>query len=242
MSNTIEQLDDFRITQPKAIGSVLCQLMARKDFLTVQCSDRPYRIVTRILEVDHNAGLFIYDCSAERAANQCLLESQENYFSATQEGVRIQFVGGRPERHEFEGAPAFRSALPQSLYRMQRREFFRVDTPLADPYRCTAKLPDKRQVVFAISDLSLNGVGLRAKDPVLEQLALGTLLSKAVLDFRKGGVLEVDLKITYQRTTRAQNVPIYHFGCHFENFPRSKESDLQRLITNLEFGRRGRRD
>lgn len=242
LSDKLALLDDFRITQPKEIGGVLRQLMKRKDFLTVECSHRPHRIVTRILDVDQNAGFFIYDGSSEQIYNRSLLESEENYFSATQDGVRIQFVSGRPEPHEFEGAFAFRAPLPASLYRMQRREFFRVGTPLLEIYGCTASLPDKRQVTFDIFDLSLNGVGLRSKDPTLGALLIGTELSKAVLDCRKMGKLETDLKITYLHNIRGHSDPIYHFGCRFERFPKSKESDLQRMITKLEMARRERRD
>src|SRR5665647_1885265 len=163
VSDAFAPLEDFRITHPKEIGNVLRQLLNRKDFLIVECSNRPHRIVTRILSVDQNAGLFIFDGSAEQIYNRSLLASEENYFSATQDGIRVQFLSGRPEQHEFEGAFALRSQLPESLYRMQRREFFRVETPLMEPYRCTANLPDKRQVAFDIFDLSLGGVGLRSK-------------------------------------------------------------------------------
>lgn len=238
----LDALEDFRITQPMEIGSVLRQLMIRKDFLTVECSNRPHRIITRILAVDQNAGYFIYDCSVDQIYNRSLLESEENYFSATQDGVRIQFVCGQPEQCEFEGSFAFRSQLPINLYRMQRREYFRVETPLMEPYSCMVRLPDKRLITFDIFDLSLNGVGLRSKDPTLGELQIGTVFSKAVLDCRKMSKMELDLKITYMHNIRGQTNPIYHFGCRFEHFPKSKESDLQRMITYLELARRGSRD
>lgn len=242
VSDALAPLEDFRITHPKAIGNVFRQLMKRKDFLTVECGNRPHRIVTRILEVDQNAGLFIYDGSAEQVYNRSLLASEENYFSAVQEGIRVHFVSGRPEQHEFEGAFAFRSQLPESLYRMQRRECFRVETPLMASYRCTANRPDKRQVVFDLFDLSLNGVGLRSKDPALGELPIGTVLSNVVLDCGKMHITETDLKITYLRNIRSHIDPIYHVGCRFDNFPKSREAELQRMITSLELVRRGRSD
>ncbi|WP_025917146.1 flagellar brake protein [Herminiimonas sp. CN] len=241
-SDAFAALEDFRITHPREVGGVLRQLMNRKDFLTVECGNRPHRIITRILDVDQNAGCFVYDCSGEEIYNRSLLESDENYFSATQDGIRIQFVGGRPEQYQFEGALAFRSPLPQSLYRMQRREFFRVETPLLDPYPCTAHLPDKSPVAFDIFDLSLTGVGLRSKDPTLGALPIGTVLSRATLDFGKLGMIGTDLKIAYLQNIRDRNDPLYHFGCRFERFPKSKEPDLQRMITHFELARRKRKD
>lgn len=242
VSDALALPEDFRITHPKAIGSVLRQLMSRQDFLTVECSNHPHPVVTRILAVDESSGTFIYEGCDEQLDNRRLLESEENYFAATQDGIRVQFVGGRPEPHEFEGAFAFRSQLPQSLYRMQRRQFFRAAPPLVESYRCTVNLPDRRQAVFDIYDLSFSGVGLRSKDPTLGGLPVGTVLSKAVLDCRQRGTMETDLKINYLHNIQDAIDPLYHFGCRFQNFPRSKEPELQRLITYLELSRRGRPD
>lgn len=241
VSDALAPPEDFRITHPKAISSVFRQLMSRKNFLTVECSNRTHPIVTRILAVDENAGLFIYEGSAEQLDNRRLLESEENYFAATQDGIRVQFVSGRPEQHEFEGALAFRAQLPDGLYRMQRREFFRATAPLVETYRCTVNLPD-RLLAFDIYDLSFSGVGLRSKDPTLRGLPIGTVLSKAVLDCRQRGLMETDLKINYLQNIQDLLDPLYHLGCRFQNFPRAKEPELQRLITYLELGRRGRPD
>lgn len=240
LSDVFAPLEDYRIAHPKAIGNVLQQLMCRKEFLTVACSHRPHRIVTRILDVNMEAGFFIYDGSAEPIYNRSLLESEANYFSATQDGVRVQFVGGQPEQHLFEACFAFRSPIPESLYRMQRRDFFRVETPLKDPYRCIARLPDRRQITLEIFDLSHGGVGLRSRDAALEVLPVGTRLTQAVLDCRNMGMIQTDLKITYLQNIRNPGSPLYHVGCRFENFPKSKATELQRMITSLELARKSR--
>ncbi len=242
IGEALAALEDFRITQPKVIGDVLRQLMNRKDFLTVECDDRPQHMVTRILEVNQAEGYFVYDCSAEQIHNRFLLEAQENYFSATQDGIAIQFVSGRPQQYQFEGALALRAPLPQSLYRVQRREFFRAAAPLVESYYCQATLPDRRQVAWDIFDLSLDGLGLRSKDPSLGELAIGTVLNKAVLNFGRRGKIETDLRITNLFNIRSLNNPVYRIGCRFERFPKSKEQDFQRLITYLELARRGREE
>ncbi|MDP3191971.1 flagellar brake protein [Rhodoferax sp.] len=240
LSDVFAPLEDYRISHPKAIGNVLKQLMSRKEFLTVACNHRPHQIVTRILDVNMEAGFFIYDGSAEPVYNRSLLESDANYFSATQDGVQIQFVGGQPEQHMFEGCFAFRSPIPESLYRMQRRDFFRVETSLKNPYRCIAKLPDRRQITLDIFDLSLGGVGLRSRDIALEVLPIGTLLSQAVLDCRNMGTTQTDLKITYLQNIKNPGSALYHVGCRFENYPKSRATELQRMITSLELARKSR--
>lgn len=233
-------LEDFRTTHPKVIGDTLRRLMSRKDFLTVESNQRPDRIVTRILAVDQAAGTFIYDASSNDMHNRCLLEAQENYFSGTQDGVRIQFVGDQPKGTEFEGTFAFCAPLPQSLYRVQRREFFRANAPLAEAYCCSLFLPDRHQVTLDVVDLSLDGVGLRSKDPALGTLEIGSVVLKAELNFGKRGKIETGLTVTYLRNLRDAEHPAYRIGCRFLHFPKSKEQELQRLITYLELARRGR--
>jgi c-di-GMP-binding flagellar brake protein YcgR len=239
-SGDIINLEDFRVTHPKVICDVLRQLMTRKDNITVDCNNSPHRIITRILAVNQAAGLFIYDGSTEHYLNRGLLDAEETFFSATQDGIRIQFVTGRPEKYDFDGEFSFCAALPQSLYRVQRREFFRAAAPLVESYCCNATLPDGRRVVWDIVDLSLDGLGLRTKDPTVGELELDTPLSKAVLNFGRRGSVEADLKVTNVRNIRGPSNPVYRIGCRFERFPKSKEQEFQRLITYLELARRGR--
>lgn len=233
-------LDDYRTTHPMVIGDVLRKLMGRKDFLTVEGNQRPDRIVTRILAVDQAARTFVYDASPDDLHNRLLLEAQENYFSGNQDGIRIQFIGDRPRGIDFEGTFAFCAPLPQSLYRVQRREFFRANAPLAEAYTCIMVLPDQGPVTLEIVDLSLDGVGLRSKDPSLDALQRGTVLEKVVLNLGKRGTIETGLTITNLRNLRDAAHPAYRIGCRFLHFPKSREQELQRLITYLEVARRGR--
>ena len=233
-------LDDYRTTHPMVIGDVLRQLKGRKDFLTVEGNLRPDRIVTRILAVDQAAGTFVYDASPDDLHNRLLLEAQENYFSGNQDGIRIQFIGEQAQGIDFEGTFAFCAPLPQSLYRLQRREFFRANAPLAEAYTCCMVLPDQGSVTLEIVDLSLDGVGLRSKDPSLDMLQRGSVLDKVMLNLGKRGTIETGLTITNLRNLRDAAHPVYRIGCRFLRFPKSREQELQRLITYLEVARRGR--
>ena len=73
----------------------------------------------------------------------------------------------------------------------------------------------------------------------MRELQMDTLLSKAVLNFGRRGRMETDLRVTNLRNIRGPENPVYRIGCRFERFPKSKEQNLQRLITFLELMRRG---
>lgn len=242
LTASLAALDDFRKTHPKEITSMLRQLAQHRNVLNICFGRNGERIVTRILAVDEGSGSFLYDYGASSAENLRLQQSEENLFSGMQAGVHIKFVCGRAEPHLYDGLPAFKSQLPESLYRIQRRENFRVEMPIADPYVCTATLPNQRRVSFNLVDLSLTGVRLRSTDVNLDEdeLAIGATLTEATFDYRDLGTMESDLKIIYIQNTKTFTDPIYHFGCRFLTLPKAKEASLQRLITFLELRRNKR--
>jgi len=234
---SILEMDEFRISNPKEIGVILKQLMLNKDFLVIASNNSQNIVVTNILNVNVAESLFFYDWGGNQRQNQVLLKSPKNYFSATQNGASVQFECGAPEQDSIEGMPVFRSAFPQFLYRMQRRRFFRAETSIANPYHCTVNLPGRGQVRFNIADLSITGVGLRSKDAWLADVAIGTMLKGAVLDFRGQGKLVLDLEVASLRDKRAGESSPYHVGCRLPNLPGAQEAALQRIITYLEFAR-----
>jgi len=242
LTASLAALEDFRKTHPKEITSMLRLLARHNNVLSISFGRNGERIVTRILAVDEGSGSFLYDYGASSAENLRLQESEENLFSGMQAGVHIQFVCGRAEPHLHDGLPAFKSRLPESLYRVQRRENFRVEMPIADPYVCIATLPNQRRVNFSLVDLSLTGVRLRSTDVDLEEdeLAIGTTLTEATFDYRDLGTIESDLKISFIHNSKTFTDPIYHFGCRFLTLPKAKEASLQRLITYLELRRNKR--
>ncbi|AMP11392.1 pilZ domain protein [Collimonas arenae] len=240
LTASLAGLEEFRISYPKTIAHVLRQFARQMDFLNIAFGRHGERTVTRILAVDESSGTFHYDYGATEMENLRLQDSEENLLSGMQSGVHVQFICGRPEPVLYEGLPAFKSQFPESLYRIQRRESFRVETPIANPYICTATLPDSRRVRFEIVDLSLTGIRLRSTDASIGELEIGMTLTGAAFDYRDLGVMESELKITFIHNSQTFSNPIYHLGCRFLTLPKAKEASLQRLITFLELSRNRR--
>ncbi|KAF3999704.1 flagellar brake protein [Glaciimonas immobilis] len=235
---SLAALDDFRIVHPNDVVSLLRQLAQHADPLDISFGRRGARIVTRIVAVDDRAGVFYYAAGDSEIENQQHQESGENLFSGMQSGAHVQFVCGVPERHVHEGMPVFISQLPESLYRMQRREHVRFETPSLNPYMCTATLPDQRRASFCVVDVSLAGARLRSTDPTIGDLVIGMTLTDATFDFRDLGELATDLTINFIHNSHTFNDPIHHFGCRFFPLPKVKEAILQRVIASLDLSRK----
>ncbi|MGJ7611419.1 MULTISPECIES: flagellar brake protein [unclassified Variovorax] len=230
-----ESADEFGRRNPMEIGARLRNLVNGSDFLTVQHARG--QLVTQLLDVDVRARTFTFDWGASAEQNQGLLTAQRCQFSAQPEGVRIEFATASPRESRFEGLPAFEADFPEVLFYLQRREYFRVETPL-DSFTCTGRWPKGDAFRFEVNDLSLGGVGMRTMDERITNLSIGTFLRNCELSLGTLGKLSIDLELVSRRHTTLPNGKLrYQLGFRFMALPGSVEGRLQKLINQLEMKR-----
>ena len=229
--------NDFGRRNPLEIGVQLRNLVNRGDFLTVEHAGG--QIVTRLLDVDVRGRTFTFDWGALSEQNQALLQAKRCQFHATPDGVRVEFSTPAPRETRFEGMPAFEADFPEVLFYVQRREYFRVDAPILDPYVCTGRLPGGDTFRFEVHDLSLGGVGMRTVDERVAELPMGSRFMDCELSLGGLGRLSLDLQLVSHRATALPNgTQRYQLGFRFLTLPGNAENTLQRLITQLEMKRR----
>jgi flagellar brake protein len=232
-----EGANDFGRRNPLEIGVQLRNLVNRGDFLTVEYPGG--QLVTRLLDVDVRARTFTFDWGGVSNQNTGLLAAPRCKFHAAPDGVRVEFGVGTPRETKFEGMPAFEADFPEVLFYVQRREYFRVDAPVLDPYMCTGRFPDGAAFRFEVHDLSLGGVGMRTADVRVAELPMGMRFEDCELVLGSLGRLSLDLQLVSHRATALPNgTQRYQLGFRFLTLPGSAENTLQRLITQLEMKRR----
>ncbi len=228
---------DFGRRNPLEIGVSLRNLANRGDFLTAEYYGG--QIVTRLLDVDVTAHTFIFDWGGVAEQNAVVLAAPKLIFHAAPDGVRVEFSTATARRTTFDGRPAFEADFPAVLYYMQRREYFRVEAPVLDPYICSGVLPDGERFRFEVHDLSLGGVALRTMDDRVASLAMGVTLHDVELHFSTPGKVTLDLKlVSHRQSATSKGDRRYTLGFKFASMPGSAENTLQRLITQLEMKRR----
>ena len=228
---------DFGRSNPLEIGVSLRNLANRGDFLTAEYHGG--QIVTRLLDVDVTAHTFIFDWGGVAEQNAVVLAAPKLIFHAAPDGVRVEFSTTTARRTTFDGRPAFEADFPAVLYYMQRREYFRVEAPVLDPYICSGELPDGERFRFEVHDLSLGGVALRTMDDRVASLAMGITLHDVELHFSTPGKVTLDLKlVSHRQSATSKGDRRYTLGFKFASMPGSAENTLQRLITQLEMKRR----
>lgn len=200
-------------------------------------------IVTNVLDVNPEFEELILDLGADESANRRLLKAARLTVVTFLDHIRLQFQAQRAEQTLHEQLPALRIRLPDSLLRLQRRNHFRIRTPVAKPI--VASFPDPadraRRVSLRILDLSCGGVALAAGEGEIA-LEPGTILQDCRIDLPEVGVLNTALEVrNAAKHEEGARMNLRRYGCQFVGLAPAFASAVQRYITKTERERAQRR-
>ena len=188
--------EEFLLREPAEIVGVLNQLARRPEIVTAYFDAGRRHLITAVLAADVRREELLLDVGPDERINRLALDADRLVCIAKHQRVSIKFACGPLARLEHDGRPAFHSPLPDSLYRLQRREYFRVTTPVAMPVCC--RIPDpgesSRGHVFRAVDLSAGGVGLLDYKMAL-RLEPRDRIPGAELQIPDAGAFPVDLEV-----------------------------------------------
>lgn len=224
---------NFAQRHPLQIAVCLRNLVSGQDFVTVEFDGR--QIVTQVLDVDSRNARFIFDAGSVADDNAAIPAARELSFRSVPGGIRTEFTTLGATAVTFEGLPAFEAPFPALLYYVQRREFFRVQTPLLDPYIASGPYENGGSFRLELQDLSLGGVALKTADTHFGSLESGTVLRDVSLQLGSFGTLQLDLEIVApRRVTTPKGDQRFVIGCKFVGALGPAERTLQRVVTQLE--------
>jgi flagellar brake protein len=232
-----EEYERFARQTPSEISIVLRTIAQRRDLLTV--ASKYGQIVTQLMEVDAREGRIVFDWGGVEEDNRRLLQASQLSFKGSPDGVRVEFTTGAAHEVMYEGRPAFEVAFPEKLYHFQRREFFRVPTPILDAFTASGVFADGTTFRCELQDMSMGGISLRTDSARMGEAGIGTAFTDVSLTLGAAGTYSVDLELVSPRmTTNANGVVRYVIGFRFTRLPGPAESMLQKLITKIEAKRR----
>jgi len=132
LSDTQEK--DFRITSARQIQSLLRDLSEKGSLAALYYDDAKDFIMTSVLEVD-DKGLWV-EQGVDMPKNRRIAESKKFTLVSSINQVKIQFPANGTKAVTHQGYPAFYLPLPSMIYRVQRREYYRLAPPLSEHLRC----------------------------------------------------------------------------------------------------------
>lgn len=235
----IEDLEPFQVYSRREIVTLLRSIGERNQLVRMIINGGTESIVTSILRIDERNGLVIVDCAPNAPQNQRILQSDNISFETLLEHIRILFFVTKIDSCMFENLPAFSFAIPASLVRLQRREFYRVLTPIVNPVRCTIIVPHEVEegsstVVLTLQNVSGGGIAVLDERKQVDN-TIGRIYKDCRIDLPGGNLVIATLQIrNSQEITLASGKSIRRIGCLFVDLPKSMLSAVQRYITKLE--------
>jgi c-di-GMP-binding flagellar brake protein YcgR len=232
----------FSVTSPLEIGQILQGLARRAVLLTADLYGGGGFFLTSIVAVDTAGGQLWLDAATNPAQVERVLRAPGMTCTGSLEKVQIQFACSGIGAAEYDGRPAFRAALPQVLSRLQRREHFRISTPVVAPLKCVLSVVrdgKPTRVELAVADISCGGVSLTAVSGQFEPVAGETYACTIALP--GAGPLNTTIELHHTHIVKgAHGKESLRSGFSFVNPSAPMVTAIQRYIMQLERERRAR--
>jgi len=240
--------DRYLVRNRRQVHGLLRALIDQRSLVSAHIAGRDQSFPSAVLEVDEDEEWLLLDGSPNEASNRAAAAATHLLCFAQLEKVRIRFRLDQVERIEHEGHVAFRAQMPTSIYHLQRREHYRLETPITDSPTCVIAFdpgpedePVREPLRLRVIDISGGGlaVSLPAGSPLLE---VGHIYRHCELRLPDQPPLAVALAICSQaRQTLPNGAESFRVGVRFEEMPRGADEAIQRYIFRVDRQRNARK-
>ncbi|KAB2925411.1 MAG: flagellar brake protein, partial [Dechloromonas sp.] len=189
----------FLIGNPLEIQFYLHLLSKRHCLFTAYIDNGRQFFLTSIVGLDENTGTLFLDPSNARESNANAHSARQITLVTNLDRVKIQIRLPALRETMHQGQAVLSAAMPKQLLRLQRREFFRLEPPLATPIVCQLAGVDghgrPQTFELQLSDISGGGVSLIGPLAIAEHFPRDALFQHCRLDIPDEGVIQVNLRV-----------------------------------------------
>jgi c-di-GMP-binding flagellar brake protein YcgR len=239
----LENWHDFEVSSRREIVALLRSIGEKNQLVRMLIHGEADVCVTAILGVDPDSNSVLLDCSVDRQQNQRILAAPRVSFETTLDKIRILFAADGVSATAFDGAAALKVAIPASLIRLQRREYYRMATPVSNPVHAIIPMPAELgggSNLFPLADISCGGIAILDNKLVLGN-RVGSNYPGCRIDLPEVGTVTTTLQIRNSiDLTLLNNKTNRRVGCEFIDISRGNLAYVQRYITKLERERNAR--
>lgn len=232
-----ENQSPFQVDSRREIISLLRGLKDSNQFISMLIHDGAEVFITSILDVDDSNNTVTVDSAPGQLANQRIVEAHRVSFEGLLDKIGIQFSTTGVHLANFENRPALQFSIPSSLIRLQRREYYRINTPVSTPIKVgfPVELNDKPEVLkLSLVDISCGGIAVLDERKILD-CTPGKIYEHCTLELPTIGTIDVTLEIRNSQDLVLLNGKTNRrIGCQFSNLSNSVLTSVQRYIMKLE--------
>ena len=239
-----EDEEKYLVRNGHEIRRILQALIERRALVSGCAMPRNHTFPTSIVEVLDDEDAVLIDGSASEAINRSIEDASHVTCVSRLDRIHVQFRLQGLVRQRHEGQVAFRADLPETLLRLQRREYYRLQVPVTQPLECAIPQhhPDGETTYerYRVLDISGGGIALavQAENPTLRPYRE---FPDCLLHLPDSGPLSVRLMVKSLHSQLNQNgTESWRAGCQFTDLPRGADALIQRYIFRLERQRSAR--
>lgn len=232
-----ENQSPYQVESRREILALLKGFRDKSQLISLMINNGNEAFITSVLDIDDSNNTVIIDSAPGNEANQRIVEASSVFFDGLLDRISIQFSSSKLQRTQFEGRPALQMPVPTSVIRLQRRENYRINTPVSTPVKCLIPIETelgKQNQLFSLVDISCGGIAI-LDDRNLVNLAIGTSYEFCQIDVPGIGVIDLSLQIrNSQELTLLNGKTTRRIGCAFLNLSNRTLTAVQRYIMKLE--------
>ncbi|TCS39188.1 c-di-GMP-binding flagellar brake protein YcgR [Paucimonas lemoignei] len=232
-----EELSPFKVHSRREILALLRSLEQQRQLITLTVNGSAEAVITSVVGVDEDTGTLYIDCATDPAMNRRVTESENLSFETVLDRIRIMFFAGEAKQCTYGEHPALAVPIPEFIIRLQRREHYRVPTPITNPVRCTIPIQHElgtETVTLILQNVSGGGIALVDEKKSLDP-TFGTVYRDCKIHLPGNTVVVTALQVrNCQDITLPTGKSVRRIGCLFIELPPAMLSAIQRYITKLE--------
>ncbi len=222
-------VEQFRVTSPREIGTILKQLLDGSILLNLHAVDGSV-LTSAIWTMDSARGAIGFNADPRDLAVKALMASHEVVVVGYIDNVKLQFEVHGVMLVNGQRASVLSCAFPREMYRFQRRNAFRIRPLMRTSPVARLRHPDMPEMEFAlrIIDVSMGGAALFLPNDV-PLMNAGTLINDVRLEFDTDTQLEVSMRLKHVTPIKAETGGV-RLGFEFVRIGGDAVRTLQRFV------------
>lgn len=232
--------EKYMVRNRRQIRQLLHTLIEQRAFLNA-CPNgrRAQSFPSAVLDVDEDSVLL--DGSAQPEVNRNAAEADYLLCCAQVDKVTLRFRVEHARVRTENGHTALHAALPEEIFHLQRRQLYRLHTPLIDSPWCLFPMPQTGQTPrWRVVDISAGGIALLLP-PDQTLLELRQRCTGCQLQLPDTAPIPVTLAVCSKFARKQLNdVEQQRVGLCFEDLPRGADAAIQRYIFRIDRERKAK--
>ncbi len=233
--DSVEDHDRYVLHSEGEIRNQLLSLAKKPDIITAYFGGGKHFFLTAVLGVLKDRNLVVLDIGPDDEITEKAIKSNRLVCTARSMGVPIKFSVEGLQSAKYQNRSAIAANMPETLFRKQRREFFRVQVPRINAPLCTIR-PDKKSdpLTLQIVDISAGGLCFIAHEEIFKP-EMFSIYRDCLIQLPEFGEFRVDVEVRNKGVFfTGKNEAIPRIGVAFLNVSMQTNLYLQRYIYHLQ--------